>query len=141
MKTFTILLFVVCFTFSILTAQQPVPEIKIKLSEKSGFLGMGKAKVAIISLSTKNQDAVLNSDNVNAGHLYYFQMKDSGGWKIDEDFILEELPKLSIMQNGMTYALEPVSPVVKQGEHYELHLSSSKNLQLHMPVTFTVALE
>ena len=102
---------------------------------------MGKAKVAIISLSTKNQDAVLNSDNVNAGHLYYFQMKDSGGWKIDEDFILEELPKLSIMQNGMTYALEPVSPVVKQGEHYELHLSSSKNLQLHMPVTFTVALE
>jgi tetratricopeptide (TPR) repeat protein len=141
MKTFITPLIFVTILATILSAQQQVPEIKIKLSEKSGFLGMGKAKVAMITLSSKNQDAVLNSDNVNAAPNYYFLLKDSGGWKIDEDFILEVLPKLNITQNGLTFALEPVSPPVKQGDHYSLHISAPKNLQLHQPVTFSVKLE
>jgi tetratricopeptide (TPR) repeat protein len=141
MKTFGILSITLCLLFTGIHAQQTVPEIKIKLSEKSGFLGMGKAKVAVISLTSKNLDASLNSDNVNAGPHYYFLMKDSGGWVMDEDFILEELPKLIITQNAATYSVEPVSPVVKQGEHSSLHISAPKELQLHQPFTFTKKLE
>lgn len=99
---------------------------------------MGKPRFAKISLSSRNQDNVLNSDNVNSGTLYYFMLKDSGGWSIDEDFILEELPKISITQSGVTFTLEPVSPAVKQGENSSLHISTKKHLQLHQPLTFTV---
>jgi len=140
MKTFITPFIVTLLLTAFLTAQT-APEIKIKLSEKSGFLGMGKAKVALISLSTKQQDAQLTSDNVNAGPLYYFLMKDSGGWKMDEDFILEELPKLTITQNGLTFPLEPVSPVVQRGEHFTLHLSAPRDLQLHQTFSFTAKLE
>ncbi len=131
-----IFFFSYCLCFNVLFSQQGAPEITIKISEKSGFLGMGKPRFAKISLSTLNQDNNLNSDNVNAGPLYYFILKDSGGWKIDEDFIVEDLPKLTITQNGISYSLEPVSPPVKQGEHTMLHISCKKDLLLQHPFNF-----
>lgn len=140
MKTFVTPLLLTVTAISILLAQ-PAPEIRITMSEKSGFLGMGKAKVASITLSTKNMDAALSSDNVNSAPQYFFVMRDSGGWKMDEDFILDELTKLTITQNGRSYSLEAVSPVAKQGEHYSLHLSATKGLLIHQPFTFSVPLE
>ncbi|MFA6456957.1 MAG: hypothetical protein WCW40_09060 [Bacteroidota bacterium] len=145
MKTFIGLLISVAVFFNILLSQpsSPVstPEITIKISEKSGFFGMGKPRFAKIALSTRNQDNVLNSDNVNSGPLYYFMMRDSGGWSMDEDFILEDLPKLTITQSGVSYSLEPVSPAVKQGETSVLHLSAKKHLQLNQPLTFSVPVD
>lgn len=141
MKKLTALFLSFFVLTSVIYAQKTAPEISIKFSEKSGFLGMGKARIAKIALSTRGQDKVLTSDNVNAGPLYYFLMRDSGGWKIDEDFILELLPKLTIEQQGKKFSVEPVSPAVQQGGNFYLHLSTKKDLQLHLPMTFTVPIE
>ncbi len=140
MKNIITVLVFLCFVSINLFSQKKPPEITVKISEKSGFLGMGKARFAKIALSSRSQDKELTSENVNAGPLYYFIMKDSGGWKIDDDFIAEELPKLTISQNGITFRLDAATSVVKEKEQYLLLLSCKKTLLLHQPMNFSISL-
>ena len=136
MKKFFIVVLLLFFVTANIFPQKKSPEVTIKISEKSGFLGMGKARFAKIALSSRNQEKELTSDNVNAGPLYFFVLKDSGGWKIDEDFIADELPKLTIKQDGVTFALDVAGSVMKVGENYLLPISCKKNLLLHLPFSF-----
>jgi tetratricopeptide (TPR) repeat protein len=121
---------------SMLLSQKNIPEVTLKVSEKSGFLGMGKARFVKIALSSRTMDKVLTSDNVNAGALYYFTVKDSGGWKIDDDYIKEELVKLKIEQDGATLGVDAVGSAVKEADHYLLLISCKKNFLLNKPFTF-----
>ena len=74
------------------------PSVEIKIKEKSGFLGMGGPRVVRVELSNQQRQPI-NSDNVNAGQYYYFICKPSGDWKIDADFVKEDLGKLQVHQN------------------------------------------
>ncbi len=141
MKNIITTLIILSFVTVNLFSQKKPPEITIKISEKSGFLGMGKARFAKIALSSRNLDKDLSSDNVNAGPLYFFTLKDSGSWKIDEDFIAEELPKLTITQSGNTFSLEAAGAVLKDKENYILLLSCKKTLLLHQPMNFNFSLQ
>ncbi|MDP1676761.1 MAG: hypothetical protein Q8L88_07810 [Bacteroidota bacterium] len=129
--------FICCVLLSsALLSQKNIPEITLKVSEKSGFLGMGKARFVKIALSTNNKDKILTSDNVNITSLYYFTIRDSGGWKIDEDFVKEELIKLKITQEGTSTKVDAVSGAVKEADSYVLLISCKKNFSLHKPFTF-----
>jgi tetratricopeptide (TPR) repeat protein len=133
---------VCCILFSAnAISQKNIPEVTLKVSEKSGFLGMGKARFIKIKLSSRAIDKVLTSDNVNVSALYYFTLKDSGGWEIDENFIKDELVKLKVEQDGTTLGVEAVSSVVKEAGHYLLLVSCKKNISLHMPFEFVFPLD
>lgn len=108
----------------------------LKVSEKSGFLGMGKPRFVKIALSSRTAPKVLTSDSVNASTLYYFTLRDSGGWKIDEDFIKEELIKLKIEQDGATLGVQAVGSPVKEADSYLLLISCKKTVLLYKPFSF-----
>jgi len=134
------LILFVLFSASLLS-QIAVPEITLKISEKSGFLGMGKARFVKIALSSRAMDKVLTSDNVNANPLYYFTVRDSGVWKIDEDFIKEELIKLTITQDGTSTKVDAVGTPAKEANSYLLLISCKKNFTLNKPFTFVFPID
>ncbi len=136
MKHIAISLICVTLLSSVLLSQKNISEVTLKVSEKSGFLGMGKPRFVKIALSTLTIDKVLTSDNVNANALYYFTLKDSGGWKIDEDFIKEELIKLKIEQDGVLLGVDAVGAPIKNGDKSYLLVSCKKSVLLHKPFHF-----
>jgi tetratricopeptide (TPR) repeat protein len=137
MKTLRIFLPVFVILFYSVHAQPITPDITIKVSEKSGFLGIGKPKFIKISLSTRNRDKELTSDLVNAGDTYYFVMKDSGGWKFDDDFLKDELPKLTINQEAKSLHVEAFGAPIAEGERSVLIVGCKKTLQIYKPFTFS----
>lgn len=141
MNKFVFSFSIIFFLSATLFSQKNVPEITIKVAEKSGFLGMGKPKFVTITLSTRTIDKAPIGDSVNAGQLYYFVVKDSGGWKLDEDFVKEELVKLKIEQNSTTTPFAAVSPVYKEGEHNQLLVSCKKNFEFHKPFSFVFPID
>ena len=85
------------------------PSVTLLVREKAGFLGMGGPRSILLTLSTQTGDTVLTSENVNAGQQYYFRVNPTTDWKIDEDFIKENLATLVIYQNGEK------QPIVSKG--------------------------
>ncbi len=136
MKHIAIALICVALLSSVLLSQKNIPEVTLKISEKSGFLGMGKARFVKIALSSRTAPKMLTSDSVNASTLYYFILRDSGGWKIDEDFIKEELIKLKIEQDGATLGVQAVGSPVKEADSYLLLVSCKKTVLLYKPFSF-----
>jgi tetratricopeptide (TPR) repeat protein len=124
-----------------LLSQKNIPELTLKVSEKSGFLGMGKPRFVKIALSSRTVSKALTSDTVNGSSLYYFTVKDSGGWKIDDDFIKDELKKMKIEQDGASYGVDAVGSAVRETDHYLLLISCKKNVLLHKPFTFVFPLD
>jgi len=124
-----------------LLSQKNIPEITLKVSEKSGFLGMGRPRFVKIALSSRTISKALTSDTVNGSSLYYFTLRDSGGWKIDDDFIKDELKKMKIEQESESYGVDAVGSAVKEPNYYLLLISCKKNVVLHKPFTFVFPLD
>ncbi len=141
MKHIALVLVSLAFLSTGLISQNTVPEVTLKVAEKSGFLGMGKPRFVKIALSSRGEDKILTSENVNAGPLFYFTMKDSGEWVIDEDFIKEELVKLKIDQDGTTLGIDAVGTPLKGTDHFQLTFSCKKTLLLHKPFKFVFTMD
>lgn len=117
-------------------AQQAPPEFKLKIAEKSGFLKMGGPKFIRLTLSTKNSEKALNSENVNNGGYYYFLLQNEGIWKIDADFLKEDLLLLSLAQEGKTLHPEYVGSIIANGDSTIVLIGFQKTFTLNKPFAF-----
>ena len=125
-----------CLLFSLLVVSEAqVPSALIKVKEKSGFLGMGGPRFVEVQLSNQNRELPLTSENINGGQYYYFLLRSVGGWQIDDDFLNEDLPKLSVLQMGKTYAFVSKGAVQKADTTSYLLLGFSKELRLYEQLT------
>jgi tetratricopeptide (TPR) repeat protein len=117
-----------CIT-ALLNAQAPSVQLKIKA--KSGFLGMGGPRTIKIELSNENRQQPLTSDNVNSGQYSYFLVTPVEDWKLDQDFVKDELSKVNIYQD------EKKIPIAWKGE---LISGGNNSILLGFPKTFKLNL-
>lgn len=120
---------------SVLFAQTPT--IQIKVREKSGFLGMGGPRFMEVRLSNRLGETPLTDQNVNSDSHYVFLCKPAGDWKIDEDFVDEELAALSIIQNETVFPLA-WKGVFAPGDSAIL-IGYSRQIRLNKPFRFRFA--
>lgn len=132
-------LLVLACAFSI--AQSQVPSVLLKVKEKSGFLGMGPPRFIEVQLSNQQQQLPLSSDNVNGGPYYYFLLRSVGGWTFDDDFLKEELPRLSILQDGKSRSHIWKGAVQVQDTTSFLLIGFPPELMIHKPFTVQFELE
>jgi tetratricopeptide (TPR) repeat protein len=123
-----------------LQAQYRSPQVILKVSEKSGWLGMGAPRYTKIVLTTRNLDSLLTCDNVNSGDYYYFAVRNTGDWKIDESFVKEKLVNLSMLQDGLPYQFEYHGPIMAEKDSTVILMGVSKKLRLHQPFSFVCKL-
>jgi tetratricopeptide (TPR) repeat protein len=115
-----------------LHAQAPSVEIKIK--EKSGFLGMGGPRVIRLELSNQKREPI-TSENVNAGQYFYFICKPTADWKIDADFIKDDLGKLRVYQNEQKMPMAWKSDIIADATTSVL-VAFPKTLKLNQAFLF-----
>ena len=125
-----------CLLFSLLVVSEAqVPSALIKVKEKSGFLGMGGPRFIEVQLSNQNRELPLTSENINGGQYYYFLLRSVGGWQMDDDFLKEDLPKLSVLQTGKPHTFVSKGAVQNADTTSYLLLGFSKELKLYEPLT------
>ena len=117
-------------------AQQAPLEFKLKIAEKSGFLKMGGPKFIRLTLSTRNSEKALTSENVNNGSYCYFLLQNEGMWKIDADFLKEDLLLLSLTQEGKTLHPEYVGSIIANGDSTVVLIGFQKTFALNKPFAF-----
>jgi len=88
------------------TSPGQVPTVEIRIKEKSGFLGMGGPRSIRLQLSNEARQLPLTDSLVNAGDHYLFLCSPVGDWLFDNDFINEDLPRLSIAQGPQQFPVE-----------------------------------
>ncbi len=125
------------FTLSSVEAQQNSPNVTLKIAEKSGFLGMGGAKFLNITLSNATREKNLNSDNVNSGQYFYFILNNENKWKIDADFLKDDLPRLSLVQENGKFSAKNSDPIITEGDMTSILVGFPKTFALHKPFSFT----
>jgi tetratricopeptide (TPR) repeat protein len=130
---FLSLFFGILCVATILNAQ--APSIQLKIREKSGFLGMGGPRTLKIELTNQNRQQSLTSDSVNSGEYFYFLVTPSEDWKLDEEFIKEEISKISINQNGNKIPIAWKSELIKRGNN-AMVLGFSKTFKFNLPFLF-----
>ena len=119
---------------SSMVGQQGLSDIKMKVADKSGLFGMSGPRFARLALSTRNKEKVLNCDNVNAGPFYYFLFQSEGtNWKVDADFIKDELPKLSLTQDAIRLHPELYGEITTEGDSTNLLIGFPKGFAFHKP--------
>lgn len=104
--------------------------VQLTIKEKSGFLGMGGPKIGTLYLSTERGDTVLTSEKVNAGPYFYFLLKPSGDWAIDQDIVKENIATLNVYQNTQTFAIAWKGDIVA-GPPTTILLGFPKDIKLH----------
>jgi tetratricopeptide (TPR) repeat protein len=119
--------------FSHIAAQQNPFEIKLKIAETSGLFGMSGPKFIRLTLSTKNREKALTSENVNSGNYYYFLLQNEGKWQIDADFLKEDLAKLSLTQKEERLHPEFTGDIIANGESTFVLIGFRKTFGLHKP--------
>jgi len=111
-----------------------VPSVKIKVTEKSGFLGLGDAQFVELRLSNRQQALPLTDQNVNSDSHYVFLLRPAGQWQFDDDFIEEELSNLTVSQDGQSM------PIVWKGEFSEgdssVMVGFSRRVRINEPLLF-----
>ncbi|MGB2870056.1 MAG: tetratricopeptide repeat protein [Bacteroidota bacterium] len=100
---------VLCLVMYSISAFAQAPSVQIKVKEKSGFLGMGGPRIINIELSNQARQPV-SSENVSSGLYYYFLVSPAGDWKLDADFVKDDLPRLTVYQNEQKF------PIAWKGE-------------------------
>lgn len=140
MKTFFLFCILLCLATGTLWAQYRSPQVVLKVAEKSGWLGMGKPRYVKIVLTTKNRDSLLTSDNVNGGDYYYFAVRNTGDWKLDDSFVMEKLPQLSLSQNGQPFPIEFRGPIIAEKDSTAILTGFSVKLKLYQPFAFVYKL-
>jgi tetratricopeptide (TPR) repeat protein len=127
--------------FSTAAAQQNPLSIKLKVAEKSGLFNMGGPRFVRLTLSTKKSETALTCENVNNGTYYYFLLQNEGSWKIDADFVKEDLPKLSIVQDSLRVHPEVADNIIANGDSTVVLIGFPKTFGLHKPFAFEYPLD
>lgn len=115
---------------SLLTASAQAPTAQLLIKEKSGFLGMGGPRYIELELSNKDQQPI-TSKNVNEGSYYYYICRPVGDWKLDADFVKEDLPKLSLYQNEKKLPVAWREELGKDVKTSSFLIGFPKELKLH----------
>jgi Tfp pilus assembly protein PilF len=114
------------------------PTVQLKIKEKSGFLGMGGPRIVQLQLSSQDRQKSLNSENVNAGQFYYFVCAPVGDWKINDDFVKEDLAGLVISQGDQKTPIGFKSDITSDGQTTSILLGFPKSLKLEQPFQFQI---
>jgi tetratricopeptide (TPR) repeat protein len=142
MKKFFLVVFLPLFLlFSGAAAQQNPVSIKLKIAEKSGLFNMGGPRFVRLSLSTKNSEKSLTCENVNNGTHYYFLLQNDGGWKIDPDFLSENLPQLSLTQEALKLHPDFFDAIIANGDSTIVLIGFPKTFVLNKPFAFEYPLD
>jgi tetratricopeptide (TPR) repeat protein len=110
-------------------ANAQAPSVQLKITEKSGFLGMGAARIVNIELSNQSRQQPLTSTNVNGGQYLYFLVSPAEDWLLDADFVTENLSKVFIYQNQQKISVAWKSELIIAGNNSIL-LGFGKTLRL-----------
>lgn len=137
MKTFFLLFFLPFFLlFSEGSAQQNPVSIKLKVAEKSGLFNMGGPRFVRLTLSTKKSETALACENVNNGTYYYFLLQNEGSWKIDADFLKENLPQLSLTQDSLRLHPDFIDNIIANGDSTIVLIGFQKAFALNKAFSF-----
>jgi tetratricopeptide (TPR) repeat protein len=123
---------VLCF-ISVLDAQAPV--VQLKITERSGFLGIGGPRIVQIELSNQTRQFPLTCDNVNSGQYYYFLVKPANEWQLTEDIVKENVSKILVSQNDQKNAIAWQGDLVT-GDSSLVLLGFPKSIKLSQPFFF-----
>jgi hypothetical protein len=115
-----------------------IPSVQLKVKQSSGFLSLGGARFVELRLSDESRQQPLNSVNVNEGPLYYFECLPVGDWKLDPDFVTENLSKLTVEQNSLRESIDYSSAITSQGDTTSILIGFSKSLQIQEPFLFRI---
>lgn len=127
--------FVVGFAFSLSLVYAQVPTVLLKVKERSGFLGMGGPRIVQIQLSNQQPFTPITSESVNSSEFYYFTITPAGDWKLDADFVNENISKISIYQDGQTFPMQWKSQILAAGSG-AIVVGFSKSLKLYQLFLF-----
>jgi tetratricopeptide (TPR) repeat protein len=142
MKKFFLVLFLPLFLlFSGAVAQQNPVSIKLKIAEKSGLFNMGGPRFIRLSLSTKKSETNLTCENVNSGTHYYFLLQNEGSWKIDPDFLNENLPNLSLTQDSLRLHPAFIDNIIANGDSTIVLIGFQKTFAINKPFAFEYPLD
>lgn len=127
-----LVLILLIFVSADLTGQ--VPTVRIKVKETSGFLGMGGPRFIEVRLSNAQGALPLTDQNVNSDTQYVFVCRPSGDWLFDEDFIDEELGKLSVIQGDQELRASGRGSFTAGDSTFAVGFS--RDLRVHEPLLF-----
>jgi tetratricopeptide (TPR) repeat protein len=123
---------VLCFV-SVLDAQVPV--VQLKITERSGFLGIGGPRIVQVELSNQTHQRPLTCDNVNGGPYYYFVVKPANEWQFTEDLVKEDVSKIFIYQNEQKNTIAWQGELVV-GDSSSILFGFPKTIKLNQPFFF-----
>ncbi len=122
-------------------AQQNPVSIKLKIAEKSGLFNMGGPRFVRLTLSTKKSETNLTCENVNGGQYYYFLLQNEGSWKIDPDFLKENLPQLSLTQDSLRLHPDFTDDIIANDDSTIVLIGFQKTFALNKPFIFEYPLD
>ncbi|MCX6134753.1 MAG: tetratricopeptide repeat protein [Ignavibacteriales bacterium] len=122
----------------VLRAQGISAQLKVRESKLFGLKGERFAK---FELSNRDRTIPLSSDSVNAGQFYTFLLQPAGDWSLDADFLQEELPKLVLLQNGLTLQIGWKSDIITDAAGTSILVGYPKDLKLYKPFTVQFGLD
>ncbi|HTX19093.1 MAG TPA: tetratricopeptide repeat protein [Bacteroidota bacterium] len=117
-------------------AQVKPVTVTLKVAERSGLFKMGGPRFIRLTLSTKNSEDVLTSENVGAGQYYYFLLQNEGDWKVDVDFLKDNLPLLALAQDSAKLHPDYCGEIIANGESTFVLIGFPKTFALNRPFAF-----
>ncbi|MFH0990278.1 MAG: tetratricopeptide repeat protein [bacterium] len=117
--------------FSILPVLAQAQSVQLKVKEKSGLFGMSGERFAQVDLSNQSRTFPLTSENVNDGQYFYFIFRSIGDWKLDPDFLKEELPKLTLYQSEKTVGAAFKGDIVTDSNRTSILIGFPKDVKIH----------
>ncbi len=97
---------------------------------------MGGPRSASLELSNQTRLNPLTSENVNAGQYTYFICKPVGDWKIDADFLKDDLAKLMIYQSEQKFQIAWKGDIVVEGAVTSILIGFPKTVKLNQLFLF-----
>jgi Tfp pilus assembly protein PilF len=109
-----------------------VLSVQFKVRE-SRLFGLSGERFAKLEFSNQTRTTPLTSENVNGGPNFYFVFRPAGDWLIDADFVKDEMPKLSILQNTQVLQVSWKGEIASDTAGPLILLGFPKDLKLHQP--------
>ena len=115
---------------TVLCAQ--ILSVQFKVRE-SRLFGLSSERFARLDFSNQNRTNPLTSENVNAGQFYYFILRPAGDWAIDASFVQEDLPKLTLVQDKLSFQIAWKGDIATDSVGALVPLGFPKELKLQQP--------
>jgi len=78
---------------------------------------------------------------VNSGTHYFFLLQNEGSWKIDPDFLNENLPNLSLTQDSLRLHPGFIDNIIANGDSTIVLIGFQKTFALNKPFAFEYPLD